>query len=1083
MLNLVLLIVSSIIFILNLFYLIRKPEKYRNIFLVISVIFILPVLYFVVKKIDVPLFLSILNIVFSIIAPLVIFILHICGVEIDEYFLMFDKNLYLMMGKNRKAKDRLNSYIKNNPKSYIAHREIAQLYEKEGGVRKAIEEYVKSIEINRKDYKSLYSITKLLEYLDKKDEAIELLKHLLEIKDDYIEAYILLGDLLVEKGKRKEAIYMYENAFLHNPNSFVIAYNLASEYVFLNSFIKAENILRKAIEIEEDFYAKYNLAQILFIEKNYQESKELFEETLVFPLLEDISNFELARISILEGRKEKAIEYLNEALNINPDLIHRLNEEEIFDEISEEIEVPIEGNRNFNGDIPVRNLKLISTLENVSALVNLLNINSKKEKTKNLVDKVIKSNLNIDMETFEKIKNGQENIEIEEDEKSKYENMEEVLSWYNNTEIAKRLNKFKENIELSKDKENSDSDLSIKKNVKQSKAKVKEKEEENKKSEKSQKNKKTKKTLENKKEPNLGSIMQQNESIEKEVKKVEDIKSKKVNIDNNKIEVEKLQKKARKTKEKNFVTLQKEQEEVLKENPVKLREKKKLEKKKEKDRNLYLKYVNDNILKKGISKNTLEEDKKEVSGKEIKNDSLKLKEVQESLKETKFSEKIQSPELTFKYVISGNKKINLDISDSFKQKIIEESLKENRLKYEPDEYRLEILKKLEESKRNIELLKNEDEIQKEKDYSYIGLDNNTEENKEKKESVLDKIKKKNKLKKKEESVREEINEITLSEDVSQNIHEKMKNLEMKITKSAREKLLNLDEENDQKLINDLKQETEKSEFLDKEIKIENSQEEVQTVDSSQQEENMMKTLQNYKDIEDAKKEVAKMLDRINKEKEAARRNILEKRVEKEDTISFERNRRTGRESAENQKEIEKQIAPEMQELYRSVEEGEKEINLNESVHEISRRYIEKEKLKEEYENFENQKLNETPAERFRRISLENSERLLKEKRAAQTETEKEEQKEEFKEQFNKDIKEIFEYRSDKNRLGEKRTSLGYGKLLARNMLKEENHLDKDDEDELTNNNEENKKTNKLNKDLVDKQTAMLFENLRRAKRK
>ncbi len=59
-------------------------------------------------------------------------------------------------------------------------------------MRKAIDEYVKAVDINKKDYDSYYKISFLLNELGKKEDATVMLNNLLKIKPDYIAASILL---------------------------------------------------------------------------------------------------------------------------------------------------------------------------------------------------------------------------------------------------------------------------------------------------------------------------------------------------------------------------------------------------------------------------------------------------------------------------------------------------------------------------------------------------------------------------------------------------------------------------------------------------------------------------------------------------------------------------------------------------------------------------------------------------------------------------------------------------------------------------------------------------------------------------
>ena len=94
--------------------------------------------------------------------------------------------------------------INKYPESYSGHKLLAQNYEKEGGMRKAIDEYVKAIDINKKDYDSYYKIAELLVNLEQKEEAIEMLNNLIHIKPDYYNASKLLGGLLCEQENFKD---------------------------------------------------------------------------------------------------------------------------------------------------------------------------------------------------------------------------------------------------------------------------------------------------------------------------------------------------------------------------------------------------------------------------------------------------------------------------------------------------------------------------------------------------------------------------------------------------------------------------------------------------------------------------------------------------------------------------------------------------------------------------------------------------------------------------------------------------------------------------------------------------------------
>ena len=101
----------------------------------------------------------------------------------------------ILIGNKKKSKSILLDIIGKSPNNYYAHKLLAEIYEQEGGLRKAIDEYVQAIDINKQDYDSYYKVANLLTDLDKKDEAAQMLNNLLQKNvDTFFCAYIYLID-------------------------------------------------------------------------------------------------------------------------------------------------------------------------------------------------------------------------------------------------------------------------------------------------------------------------------------------------------------------------------------------------------------------------------------------------------------------------------------------------------------------------------------------------------------------------------------------------------------------------------------------------------------------------------------------------------------------------------------------------------------------------------------------------------------------------------------------------------------------------------------------------------------------------
>ena len=278
----------------------------------------------------------------AIILPLVIVILEKKNINLIHRIKVLKADMYIAMGNYKKAKDILLNLIEKDNKVYDYHKKLAQIYEKEGGVRKAIEEYVQCIDLNKQDYQSYYRVSTLLVDLERKNEAIEMLNNLVSKKPEYLDASLLLGDLLLENKSYKEAAMIYLNAIKYNPVSYDLNYNLGIVYTMLNDFNNAKYYYEKAAELNHLAYtAKYSLAEIELIYKNLDKAEEYFEQALDFEELNPDCYFELAKINLIKGKKDLAVKYINLAIDLNSKKIsEKIKTEPLFMTIRSRISIP-----------------------------------------------------------------------------------------------------------------------------------------------------------------------------------------------------------------------------------------------------------------------------------------------------------------------------------------------------------------------------------------------------------------------------------------------------------------------------------------------------------------------------------------------------------------------------------------------------------------------------------------------------------------------------------------------------------------------------------------------------------------------
>lgn len=268
----------------------------------------------------------------AILLPIVVLFVEKNWMDWSELSNTFLARMCLFFHDTKAAKKFLITLVEKHPESYLGHKMLAEIYEKEGGMRKAIDEYVMVIDIDKKDYDSYYKIAVLLNGLGKKEESIEMLENLVNKKPDYYMASELLGGLLCENENFKEAINVYMNALAYNPNNWDIYYNLGIAYTRLNDFNKAKECYQKAAELNSLLYnADYCLGEISLIFDDLEEAEMYFEKSLEAE--EEVrakSYYQLSRIHIVKDNKEQAVNYLNLAIELEPSYSKKALEDMAF---------------------------------------------------------------------------------------------------------------------------------------------------------------------------------------------------------------------------------------------------------------------------------------------------------------------------------------------------------------------------------------------------------------------------------------------------------------------------------------------------------------------------------------------------------------------------------------------------------------------------------------------------------------------------------------------------------------------------------------------------------------------------------
>lgn len=340
--NIIFSLLAFSLFIIVFFKIIKKDDTNYIILLILQGIGIAIIFFEIRLGIKANLFFRVLRYILSIILPMLVIFLEFKDINFSEILSVGIANFLVLIGDTKGAKAILSKMVEKYPDSYYGHKLLAVIYEKEGGMRKAIDEYVTAIDIKKNDYNSYYKISELLRDLGKKDEAIEMLEKLVRNKPDMYDASCLLGDMLCEQERFKEAASVYESALKFRPADYELYYNLGIVYTRLNDFQMAKDMYERAASINHKLWgAKYNLGQLALIEKEYNLAEQYFKESLYDKSLEAMSYYQLARIYAGRGEKDRALEFLNKSIELDHRLLKKASKEKVFQNIRELITVSV----------------------------------------------------------------------------------------------------------------------------------------------------------------------------------------------------------------------------------------------------------------------------------------------------------------------------------------------------------------------------------------------------------------------------------------------------------------------------------------------------------------------------------------------------------------------------------------------------------------------------------------------------------------------------------------------------------------------------------------------------------------------
>ncbi len=384
-------VVSIALFVIMFLKMMRKNDVTYLTSLILQAIGIAINFIGLIFRIQLNWFFILLTYLISVILPIAIIIFEHYHIDLTQRTYMMLAKLYLLRKDTKSAKKILLSLIEKNDKSVNAHKMLAEIYEQEGGLRKAIDEYVRVVDLDSNAYDSYFKIAVLLKELGNQEDARDMLTKLVNKKPDYLEASIALTDILCAEERYKEAISIMNEVAKYHPNSFDIYYNMGMIYTMLNDFSSAKTCYEKAAIINTlEYNTNYNIAMIELILGELEESEQYFTKCIESEELSPLAYFYLAKIYMLKSDKDTAIK----ALNIAIELDHRMYQKAIEDSTF----IPIKAYLNYPNideedieekeEVTKKEEKVRKHLEETYNLVGKLNYKEMGIKYNNTIDKI-----------------------------------------------------------------------------------------------------------------------------------------------------------------------------------------------------------------------------------------------------------------------------------------------------------------------------------------------------------------------------------------------------------------------------------------------------------------------------------------------------------------------------------------------------------------------------------------------------------------------------------------------------------------------------------------------------------------------
>ena len=330
----------------------------------------------ILLKVEPSVLLLLLMYILSVIIPIIMLLLEKKEINLSEILNILKVNYYEKREQYDLVRKQLIYNVSRYPNNFLSHQKLGEWYEKNGELEKAESEYLKVIELKPKKYENYYKLALIYNKDQKKDNAIEILKEVLKRKSDYLDASLCLGSILYETEMYKEAINVFQDALKYNPGEYKLYYYMGMTYTRINDFPNAKEYYKKAAMINSTLdVAKLNLGQIYLIFKEYDKAEKYFMKCIENDdeEIQAEAYYYLSKIKLINNENIMAIQYANIALELQPDIIKKMEKDIYFTPILGKIKT--KDNKATKTKLSKEEKNIINYLDNTYGVVQTLTSN------------------------------------------------------------------------------------------------------------------------------------------------------------------------------------------------------------------------------------------------------------------------------------------------------------------------------------------------------------------------------------------------------------------------------------------------------------------------------------------------------------------------------------------------------------------------------------------------------------------------------------------------------------------------------------------------------------------------------------